>query len=64
MRYKKPILEKAATEYQHYHKYVQQLEIKDGSIAFFDFVAKGTSQLYVQRLVANQIGRASCRERV
>ena len=55
MRYKKPILEKAATEYQRYHKYVQQLEIKDGSIAFFDFVAKGTSQLYVQRLVTNHL---------
>ena len=25
--------------------------MKEGDVAFFDFVAKGTSQMYIQRLV-------------
>ena len=55
MRYKKPILEKAVVEYKNYRKYIQRLKIKDGDIAFFDFVAKGTSQMYIQRLIPNHL---------
>ncbi len=55
MQYKKPILEKAVMEYKHYQKYIEQLMLTDGDIAFFDFVAKGTSQMYIQRLVSKHL---------
>ncbi|MCI8315023.1 MAG: HAD-IA family hydrolase [Lachnospiraceae bacterium] len=55
MQYKKSILEKAASEYRHYQKYIEQLTLKDGDIAFFDFVAKGTSQMYIQRFVSKHL---------
>lgn len=45
------ILEKAAVDREKYQKYINKLPIKRGDIAFFDFVAKGTSQMYIQRLV-------------
>ena len=55
MRYKKIIMEKAAVEYKRYKKYIGNLNIYNGNIAFFDFVAKGTSQMYIQRLVPNRL---------
>ncbi len=51
MYYQKLILEKAKEEYRNYQKYIQGLSIREGDIAFFDFVAKGTSQMYLQKLV-------------
>ena len=36
-------------------KYIDNLKIKDGNIAFFDFVAKGTVQMYIQRLLPNHL---------
>lgn len=36
-------------------KYVDSLAIEDGNIGFFDFVAKGTSQMYCSRLVSNHL---------
>lgn len=55
MRYKKPIIGKAEEEYKNYKKYINQLHIMAGDVAFFDFVAKGTSQMYLQRLVDNHL---------
>ncbi len=55
MRYKKPIIRKAEEAYKNYKMYLNQLHIMAGDIAFFDFVAKGTSQMYIQRLVDNHI---------
>ena len=55
LKYKNVILENAQKERKNYQEYIKKLEIVDGDIAFFDFVAKGTVQLYVQRLVDNRL---------
>ncbi len=44
------ILERANQQRNNYHKYIDKLGVGLGKIAFFDFVAKGTVQLYIQRL--------------
>lgn len=49
--YSDVILGKASIDRENYQKYIDKLHIKEGNIAFFDFVAKGTSQMYIQRLV-------------
>lgn len=36
-------------------KYIHKFNIKPGGIALFDFVAKGTTQMYIQKLVDNKI---------
>lgn len=46
----KKILVKAAAQRDNYKKYIQKLNIQDGRIAMFDFVAKGTVQMYLQKL--------------
>lgn len=53
--YKNVILRKSHKLYKNYQKYVNKLRIEDGDIAFFDFVAKGTIQMYIQRLTSNHI---------
>ena len=53
--YKKPIMEKSITERSNYQNYMKGLDLREGNIAFFDFVAKGTSQMYIQRLVSNHM---------
>lgn len=50
-----PILEKASVNRDYYRKYIKRLNTKDGDIAFFDFVAKGTSQMFLGRLVENHL---------
>lgn len=55
MRYQMPILEKARTMSGNYQKYIEKLNVKNGPVAFFDFVAKGTTQMYLQRLVSNRL---------
>lgn len=49
------ILENSIVKKKNYIKYLDELEIGDGDIAFFDFVAKGTTQMYVQRLTDHHI---------
>jgi len=49
------IIEKSQKAYDNYQKYISKLQIEDGDIALFDFVAKGTIQMYVQRLISNHI---------
>ena len=49
------IKEKAVVHKENYQRYIKQLGLKEGNIAFFDFVAKGTTQLYISRLVDNHI---------
>lgn len=51
--YKDIILKSASANRHNYQNYIRSLEIDDGDIAFFDFVAKGTSQLFVQRFIPN-----------
>ncbi len=55
LKYQQVILEKAKIEHQKYQRYIERLQIKEGDIAFFDFVAKGTSQMFLQRLVDNHL---------
>lgn len=55
MRYCRAILHTAEQKRENNRKYIDSLCIQEGRIAFFDFVAKGTSQLYVGRLVENPI---------
>ena len=49
--YKQEILQHAAVCRTGYQKYIAQLPVKNGDIAFFDFVAKGTCQLFMSRIV-------------
>lgn len=49
--YSRAILSKACISRKNYKTYINKLCMKEGDVAFFDFVAKGTSQMYIQRLV-------------
>lgn len=48
--YADEILSKARIDRKNYQRYIDKLHMEEGDIAFFDFVAKGTSQMYMQRL--------------
>ena len=49
------ILAKAKIQRKNYQTYINKLELKEGEIAFFDFVAKGTCQMYCERLVNHHL---------
>ena len=51
MDYADDILRQSEKNRQAYNAYVQKLNLKDGDIAFFDFVAKGTSQMFIQKII-------------
>lgn len=55
LKYKEAILRNARIARSHYMVYIKKLGIKPGDIAFFDFVAKGTCQMFVERLVSNPL---------
>lgn len=55
MRYAKVILKVSREKRINYQKYIEKLNVKEGGIAFFDFVAKGTCQMYIERLLKNPI---------
>ncbi|MCM1123834.1 MAG: hypothetical protein NC416_14720 [Eubacterium sp.] len=55
MDYKKEILERAAVNRKNYRTYMERLDLKEGDTAFFDFVAKGTTQIYVGRLLKQHL---------
>lgn len=44
------IISKSAFQRERYRRYINELELSSSPIAMFDFVAKGTSQLYLQKL--------------
>ena len=44
------ILEKARQQRENYRKYIDKLRMGQGKLALFDFVAKGTTQMYLQKL--------------
>ncbi len=48
--YKNEILEQASVHRKNYMTYIGSLKVEEGEIAFFDFVAKGTGQMYISRL--------------
>lgn len=49
------IIEKAKENKHRYQKYIESIPNVPGDIAFFDFVAKGTCQMYVNRLVDHRL---------
>lgn len=49
------ILIKAAIQRDNYKKYINKLNIQDSKIAMFDFVAKGTMQMYLQKLFPQHV---------
>lgn len=55
MKYSKTIIETAKTKKENNLRYIEGMDVQDGEISFFDFVAKGTSQMYIQKLVDNPI---------
>jgi predicted HAD superfamily hydrolase len=54
-KYTKAILDNCRKKKINNQKYIESLKLNDGSVALFDFVAKGTSQMYIQKLLDNQI---------
>ena len=44
------IIYKSKVQRENYHKYIEKLYLEKKPLAMFDFVAKGTTQLYLQRL--------------
>lgn len=69
--YKEEILKAAEESRAHYRTYLRSLELAEGPIAFFDFVARGTVQMYIRRLTDrplkgfyfSQLDRAYMREK-
>lgn len=55
LRYKKSILSVADNKRKNNKKYISTLKLQSGKTVFFDFVAKGTCQNYMQRLLNNQL---------
>lgn len=55
LNYSKTLLDKAAKCREGYKKYINRLNIQEGGIAFFDFVAKGTTQMYMERFLENRL---------
>lgn len=54
-KYTKSILDRATKIRKGYKEYINGLNVKEGDIAFFDFVAKGTTQYFISRLVENHM---------
>lgn len=55
LKYSKAILDNLKSKKENNLKYIEKLDVEDGSISLFDFVAKGTCQMYIQRLTQNPI---------
>ena len=55
LKYSKAILDNSKRKKENNLKYIEKLDVQYGSISFFDFDAKGTSQMYIQRLTQNPI---------
>lgn len=55
LKYLKAILESAKSKKENNLKYIKKIGVGEGSIAFFDLVAKGTSQYYLKKLIDNPI---------
>lgn len=51
----KEILWKAVMQREKYKRYIEKLDIQDAQIGMFDFVAKGTTQMYLQKLFSQHM---------
>lgn len=49
------ILIKSAVQRGNYKRYIQKLGIQNGNLAMFDFVAKGTMQMYLRKLFPQHV---------
>lgn len=55
MDFKEELLNAARVYRNNYHTYLQRLDPASGDIAFFDFAARGTVQMYIQRLAKQRL---------
>lgn len=55
LKYKELLLEKSKESKAGYLAYIERLNLKPGDVALFDFVAKGTNQYFVGKLIPNHI---------
>lgn len=55
LAYKQEILSVAEQNRKNYLDYLDTLEVREGDIAFFDFIGKGTVQLYLGRLLEKHL---------
>lgn len=53
--YKEEILKRSAESRKNYRVYLDKQKLEEGDAAFFDFVAKGTTQMYMGRLLARHL---------
>ncbi len=53
--YMSEILERAVVSRQNYLTYIEKLDLKSGGAGFFDFVAKGTTQMYMGRMMEQHL---------
>ena len=53
--YKSEILKAAEANRKKYLQYIESLEMMDGDIAFFDFAARGTVQMYMSRMLKRNL---------
>lgn len=55
MDYAQDIFDRAAVSRRNYRTYIEHLNLKKGETGFFDFVAKGTTQMYIGRLMEQHL---------
>ncbi len=55
LKYKDSLLKKSAESRKGYQEYMKTLDLAQGNVALFDFVAKGTIQYFVGKLLPNRI---------
>lgn len=55
MDYAQDIFDRAAVNRRNYRTYIEHLNLKKGEAGFFDFVAKGTTQMYMGRLMEQHL---------
>ncbi len=53
--YAQEILDRAAVSRENYCTYIERLGLKEGATGFFDFVAKGTTQMYIGRMMEQHL---------
>lgn len=54
-KFSKTIFNRAKSACRYYQRYIGRILTNDDDIAFFDFVAKGTTQLFLQKIVKNHL---------
>lgn len=55
LKHKDIILKRALKLKQGYSKYINSLSLKEGDTVLFDFVAKGTTQFFLSKIISNHL---------